>query len=104
MRLDASLKMFSLIFALIYLWCFFSAVAPVRYYPLQGRFYLDAQPEAAGPPILWYGWMLTAFVASAVLSVLVPPRLVERIWHGWFWVVPALTVVFIFVYERRYFQ
>jgi hypothetical protein len=36
--------------------------------------------------------------------VLVPPRLVERVWHGWFWIVPALTVVGIFIYERRYFQ
>ena len=53
--------------------CFFYTVAPVRYYPLQGRFYLEAQPEAAGPPILWYGWLLTAAAASAVLSVLVPP-------------------------------
>ena len=104
MRLNASLKVFSLTFGVLYLGCFFYAVAPVRYYPLLGRFHLNAQPEDAGPPILWYGWLLTAVVASAVLSVLVPPRLVERIWHGWFWIVPAVTVVGIFVYERHYFQ
>jgi hypothetical protein len=103
-RLEASLKVFSLVFGVIYMGCFFYAVAPVRYYPLQGRFFLDAQPDTAGPPILWYGWLLSAAVASAILSVLVPPRLVERVWHGWFWIVPALTVVGIFIYERRYFQ
>jgi hypothetical protein len=103
-RLEASLKVFSLVFGVIYMGCFFYAVAPVRYYPLQGRFFLDAQPDTAGPPILWYGWLLSAAVASAILSVLVPPRLVERVWHGWFWIVPALTVVGILIYERRYFQ
>jgi hypothetical protein len=103
-RLDASLKVFSLVFGLIYMACFFYTVAPVRYYPLQGRFFLEAQPDTAGPPILWYGWLLSAAVASAVLSVMLPPRLVARVWHGWFWVVPALTVVGIFIYERRYFQ
>jgi hypothetical protein len=103
-RLEASLKVFSLVFGVIYMGCFFYAVAPVRYYPLQGRFFLDEQPDTAGPPILWYGWLLSAAVASAILSVLVPPRLVERVWHGWFWIVPALTVVGILIYERRYFQ
>jgi hypothetical protein len=103
-RLEASLKVFSLVFGVIYMGCFFYAVAPFRYYPLQGRFFLDAQPDTAGPPILWYGWLLSAAVASAILSVLVPPRLVERVWHGWFWIVPALTVVGILIYERRYFQ
>jgi hypothetical protein len=101
---DASLKVFSLLFGLTYMACFYYTVAPIRYYPMLGTFHLEAQPEAAGPPILWYGWLAAAAVLSGVIAVLVPRRLAERLWHGWLWTVPALTVVGIFIYERRWFQ
>ena len=34
-----------------------------RYYPVLGRFDREAMPlETAGPPILWYSWLLGAAV------------------------------------------
>ncbi len=104
MKFDASLKVFSLMFGVAYMLCFYFSFSPVRYYPMLGSFHLDVQPESAGPPILWYGWLLAGVSISAILAVLVPPRLVDRLWHGWAWIVPALTIVAIFVYERRWFQ
>jgi hypothetical protein len=103
-KLDASLKVFSLLFGVVYMLCFYYSLAIVRYYPLTGTFHVDAQPETSGPPILWYGWLLAAAGISVVLAALAPKRLVERLWHGWFWVVPAVTIVGILVYERRWFQ
>ena len=44
-------------------------VALFRYYPVLGRFSRDALPlETAGPPILWYSWLLGGAVISLVLS------------------------------------
>jgi hypothetical protein len=103
-KLDASMRVFSLLFGVVYMLCFYYGVTVVRYYPMTGRFHIDAQPETAGPPILWYGWLLAATVISLVIAVLAPRRLVERLWHGWLWIVPAVTIVGILIYERRWFQ
>ena len=103
MRLQSGMKVFSLLFGAIYLATFYNGWAPFMYYPLVNEFHLSSQPPAAGPPILWYGWLATAAVISGILALLVPPRLTERLWHGWYWIVPAATLTVIFVYERRWF-
>jgi len=98
------MKVFSLLFGAVYMLCFYYSVTVVRYYPMTGGFHLEAQPETAGPPILWYGWLLAAALISVVIAALVPRRLVDRLWHGWLWIVPAVTIVGILIYERRWFQ
>jgi hypothetical protein len=62
-----------------------------------------SQIEANGPPILWYGRLATAALASAAVSVIVPRGVTARLWRGWAWLVPAAVIVAILVYEKRWF-
>jgi hypothetical protein len=103
MKLQATMKIFSLIFGAIYLACFYYGWSPFMYYPLVTEFHLAAQPASAGPPILWYGWLSTAAVISVAIALLVPVRVTERLWDGWYWIAPAATLAVILVYERRWF-
>jgi hypothetical protein len=97
-----SVQIFSMLFGIVYLTCFYMDWAPFRYYPDAGAFYLKPHPEA-GPAILWYGWLAAAAVVSGLVALAVPRRLAERIGQQWAWAVPALTVVLLLIYERRWF-
>ena len=59
----ARLKVFSSVYGVAYMALFLYSelykVALFRYYPVLGRFDREAIPlETAGPPILWYSWLL----------------------------------------------
>jgi hypothetical protein len=101
-------KVFSIVYGVAYMALFFYSevykTALFRYYPVLGGFFRESQPlETAGPAILWYSWLAGAGVVSAIVSLLVPRRLAERIPHAWVWGVPAALLVVILVYERRWF-
>jgi hypothetical protein len=101
-------KVFSLMYGVAYMGFFlYSEVyrsAMFRYYPVLGSFYRESQPmETAGPPILWYSWLLGAAVVSSVVSLAVPRSWAERLPASWVWVVPAALLLGILVYERRWF-
>jgi hypothetical protein len=98
-----SVQIFSILFGIVYMTCFYMDFAPFRYYPDASAFHLRRHPEA-GPAILWYGWLTTAAVASAAVAFAVPRRLAERLGPGWAWIVPLLTVIGIFIYEKRWFM
>lgn len=99
----SSFKIFSIVFGVFYTAAFFALWSPFRYYPMLNRFFLDAQGPEAGPPILWYGWISTAFVASAVVALIIPRRFADRLWPGFTWLVPAIVLVAIFVHEAHWF-
>lgn len=103
MKLHATMKIFSLIFGAIYMICFYYGWSPFMYYPLVNEFHLSSQPASAGPPILWYGWLATAAAISAAIAVLIPVRVTNRLGDAWYWIVPAVTLAVILVYERRWF-
>jgi MFS superfamily sulfate permease-like transporter len=105
---QARFKVFSIAYGAAYLAFFFyseaSKAALFRYYPVLGTFSRDALPlETAGPPILWYSWLLGALGVSLAISALVPRRWAERIPPSWVAVVGAACLVVILVYERRWF-
>ena len=91
-----------MLFGIGYLACFYLDWAPFRYYPDTRAFHLKATPQD-GPAILWYGWVAAAIVISAVVAVLVPRSLAERLRPGWSWVVPLVIVILLLIYERRWF-
>ena len=108
MNRDARLNVFSVAFGVAYLALFFVNEFFQRslfgYYPVLGKFARERLPlEAAGPAILWYGWLAGALVVAAVLALLTPRRLAERLGQDWVWMVTAALLVVVFVYERRWF-
>lgn len=103
MNRHSSFRIFSMLFGVIYTACFYYNWAPFRYYPQLRAFHLSSQGPAAGPAVLWYGWVVASAVASAAIAAVVPRQVADRLWHGWSWVVPAALIVGILVYEKRWF-
>ena len=104
----ARFKVFSLAYGVAYMGFFLYSelyrAAMFRYYPVLGRFHLEPQPmETAGPPILWYSWLLGAAVVSGAVSLAVPRSWAEALPATWVWVVAAALLLGILVYERRWF-
>jgi hypothetical protein len=105
---DARLNAFSILFGVIYMGFFFinefHQFSLFGYYPFLGRFSRERLPLAeAGPAIFWYAWLVSAFIVSAALTLLVPVRLAERLGQGWVWAVPLALLIGTLVYERRWF-
>ena len=103
MKGRAVATIFSLLFGAVYFVCFLFEIVPFRYYPEGGGFRIAEQSVSAGPPILWFGWMATAAANSGSIAVVVPARWADRLWHGLSWVVPAMTILVMLIYERRWF-
>jgi hypothetical protein len=97
-----SVQIFSMLFGIVYITCFYMDWAPFRYYPDPRTFHMRANPQD-GPAILWYGWVATAAVVSAAVALVTPRQLAERLGSAWAWIVPLLTVIGILIYERRWF-
>ncbi len=97
------LQMFSLLFGAAYLVCFYYNWALFRYYPINNEFSFSALPPKAGPAIMWYGWMAIAALVGIVGALIVPRRFAERLQPSWSWIVPILTLLAVFVYEKRWF-
>ena len=97
-----SVEIFSMLFGIVYLTCFYMDWSPFRYYPDARRFHLKITPQD-GPAILWYGWVTSAAVISAAIAAVVPRPLAERLRPTWVWAIPLLIVILMFVYERRWF-
>jgi hypothetical protein len=98
------IKVFSILFGIVYTTCFYFNWALIRYYPIPAQWYRTSQPASeAGPAILWYAWLAQAFVISAVIAALVPRKLAARITANAVWAIPALLILAIIVYERRWF-
>ena len=98
-----SVEIFSMLFGIVYLTCFYMDWAPFRYYPDHRTFHVKITPQD-GPAILWYGWVTAAAFVSAAIALLVPRRLAERLPPSWAWAVPLVIVVLLLVYERRWFM
>jgi hypothetical protein len=98
-----SAEIFSMLFGIVYLTCFYMDWSPFRYYPDARTFHLKITPQD-GPAILWYGWVTAAAAVSAAIALVVPRQLAERLPPGWTWVVPLGIVILMFAYERRWFM
>jgi hypothetical protein len=96
---------FSIAFGITYFICFLYDIALFRYYPEVNQFHLHEQAASAalGPPILWYGWIGMAAIVSLTCSTLVPSRIAAKIPSGACWIVTALVLLVVLIYERRWF-
>lgn len=103
MNWQASFKVFSLLFGVVYFLSFLFNLGLFRYYPEGNGFHITSQPESAGIFILWYGWLVSAAVVSMVVALVVPFRRADHLWHQWSWIVPAILLAVVLLYESRWF-
>jgi hypothetical protein len=95
---------FSMLFAVTYALSFYFNWPLFAYYPQVNEFHVRADLQnQLGPPILWYGWLATAAIVSAVPAAIIPRGVVGRLWPGLAWAVPGAVIVAILIYEKRWF-
>ena len=54
--------------------------------------------------MIYYGWIVLAFVSAALAGAIVPRRWAAHLWVGWSWIVPLAATLFTLAYETRWFQ
>jgi hypothetical protein len=102
-RANPSFKVFSVLFGIVYIACFYYDWGLFKYYPITGEFSYVRLPPSSGPAILWYGWLGAAAVLSAAVALAVPRKVADRMWDGLLWVVPTALLTGILIYEKRWF-
>ena len=97
------LTVFSLAACIAYTAAYYFDWPLFRYYLMSGGFSFGVQPESAGAPILWYGWLLAAILVGLVAAAIVPRAAALRMPPDLLWMVPLGSVLAAFLYEARWF-
>jgi len=97
---------FAVVFAVTYVVAFEMNYALFTYHPAIGEFGLWVEKSRSGPAMYWYGWMGTAGIVAlfaGIVACWLPQRLMQRLWSGWSWVVPAGAMVASAWFLREFF-
>ena len=90
---------FAVVYCCAYIVAFATDSPLFRYYPLNGDFTWGKQVLAgAGPAMAWYGLMASAVLVALLFAMLVPQRLMDRVFRNTVWIFPVaamLTSVFL---------
>ncbi|HTI87119.1 MAG TPA: hypothetical protein VL966_10985 [Alphaproteobacteria bacterium] len=103
--MSRAFPVFAIVYAVVYALAFPYDWQLFAYYPAVGEFHFAAQPPTLGPPINWYGWMVTAAIAgvvAAVLSIALPARW-NRALATLAWVVPVACIAYLMYLARVWF-
>ena len=98
-----ALPLFPLGFTIGYFLAYYFKWAPFFHYPQLGEFHWVAQPEGAGPAMLWFGWVAigSVFGCLAMLASLVRGDSEVRL--SWTWWVPCPVLLYVVVHESHWF-
>jgi hypothetical protein len=95
---------FAAAFALIYIVSVELNWAAFTYHPKIGQFGWLVEPSRDGPPMYWYGWLVTSTLGAAAVSVLALPLLKNRPTQYWLgWTIPLLVMVSVLYLFRDWF-
>lgn len=103
MKLARVFPIFSAAYAALYLASMYYNLALLSYFPRSRQWFLltvTDMPRSAGPGMYWYGWLLTAFLGAAAISLLAlaaPAPWLARVSRIVSWAVP-LAVIIVIVY------
>ena len=103
MNMEKVFPVFTAAFAVIYVLAVQYNWALLTYHPKIGEWGWLAEPAKNGPPMYWYGWLVTSTFGATAASLLSWPlvrRWPAQFWLGW--MIP-LVVIFIFLYLFRGF-
>lgn len=104
MKSHGRVIVFSMLFVVAYTLCFYFNIALFKYYPMLREFHVTSQTQrSAGPPISWYGWIAVAALASGAVALIIPPRWTNRIPPAASWIVAAIVLIAVLIYEKRWF-
>jgi hypothetical protein len=99
-----SLRVFSLVFGLVYTAAHLMGMPLWRYYPLVDKFSThDLVDLANGPSMNWYGWQSYGLIAGVICAVIIPRRIGNKIPAAVFYVLPIVILVCGFYTERQWF-
>ena len=95
---------FAAAFAVIYVLAVEYNWALFTYHPRIGEWQWLAQPAKDGPPMYWYGWLVTSTLGAIATSVIALPLLKNRPTPYWLgWTVPLLVILSVFYLFRDWF-
>ena len=103
MNMEKVFPVFTAAFAVIYVLAVQYNWALLTYHPKIGEWGWLAEPARNGPPMYWYGWLVTSTFGATAASLVSWPlvhRWPAQFWLGW--MIP-LVVIFIFLYLFRGF-
>lgn len=98
------MTVFSLAGGLAYTLAYYFDWSLFQYYLAENRFHFVLQPESAGPPILWYGWLGSAVLAGGAAALIVPSRWAARLPPDLLWLTPSVLIFAALMYEKRWFM
>jgi hypothetical protein len=103
MKHHGRLMVFSLAACIAYTLAYYFDWSLFQYYLVENRFHFLTQPSSAGPPILWYGWLVLAIFAGGVFAGVLPQRLIARLSPDLLWLIPGALICAALIYEMRWF-
>jgi hypothetical protein len=99
-----SARVFTLVFGIGYAIAVYVDHPLFRYYPLVQRWSLhDLATQSLGPAMSWYGWIAIAAIPAALLAVLIPNRIGDRIPAAVYWIIPPVMFLVGWYHERTWF-
>ncbi len=103
-NLAKTFPIFSAWFALIYIISVELNWALYTYHPKIGQFGWLVEPSRDGPPMYWYGWLVTSTLGATAVSATALPLLKNRpTQYGIGWIVSFFVKVSVFYFLRRFF-
>ena len=97
------LPLFSLVACVAYTAAYYFDWPLFRYYLGNGSFSFATQPDSAGAPILWYGWLFMAALIGIVAAVILPRTTARRLPADLLWIIPFAATLAAALYEVRWF-
>jgi len=103
-NLEKMIPVFSAAFALVYIVSVELNWALFTYHPKIGQWGWLVEPSRDGPPMYWYGWLVTSTLGATAASVIAWPLLKNRPTQYWIgWIVPLLVIISVFYFFRDWF-
>jgi hypothetical protein len=103
-NLEKLVPVFSAAFALIYIVAVERNWALFTYHPKIHQWGWLVEPAKNGPPMYWYGWLVTSLLGASAVSVIAWPLLKSRPTQYWLgWTVPLLVMISVFYLFRDFF-
>jgi hypothetical protein len=99
----ARLVLFSIVSTVTYTFAYFFNWALFRFYIATGEIRWLDQSRTDTSSISWYGWLAAATLTGAVVTIVTPRRLAQRIPADAAWLVPVLVIAATLLYEKRWF-
>jgi hypothetical protein len=109
MKIARFFPIFSVAFILAYAVTVYFNLAMFTYRPAMHQFYMFVPPAVKGIPgipMFWYGWIVTAFLAALVITVVsafVPALKEKGPWPALVWASPVFAVVVVVYVLRMWF-